>query len=494
LRALADLSSSTETAYVNALTSMAELRARRLMSDGLGPDEAIGQAEGELRSQLGLVEPEGIGPGTSLNLLGEDTDANAYLVALSCVLAQAAICAGGPVDAGLQELVNGVALDLESDGELDGALVDQLAQAEFRVDAALCVENLTTYLQSNGGSGEVADPNRALDWDGDGIANAVDDDADGDELTSPNDAIAGVAATSRGPGEIDIDFAFDAGGRVWWWAVSGNPSCSDPPSVPLPQESLGLVRAMIQIPELFVVDTTGALRSWSSWTAPPQIVPGVSDVQSIASRDEYYIPGRLIACDSEGRAWRMTSPPVQMTTAAPVVAVTVGAALSPGHSLDPVFLADDGTVLVLQCQDWGTVACGQGANESYVPLPGVPGVVAIASGVAGTAMLGASGQVWTLPVRDEASTHAPNLPTAYQVDGLPFSTSIAVPTDPVGLAVADNGTLWQWQFPSGPAEQVEGASGIAELAGGRFAIMQDGTLAAIDLNSETVLTPIHILR
>ena len=58
--------------------------------------------------------------GIELNILGGDTDANAYLLAVSAVVAQAGGDQGRPgagsVNATIQELLNTTAADLADDG------------------------------------------------------------------------------------------------------------------------------------------------------------------------------------------------------------------------------------------------------------------------------------------------------------------------------------------------------------------------------------------
>jgi hypothetical protein len=82
--------------------------ARTPMAQRKQLTDAAREAESELRSELGLFAPT-TASGTSLNITGADDANNAYLLRLSCVLAQAAASAASTpseVDAKLQQPLN----------------------------------------------------------------------------------------------------------------------------------------------------------------------------------------------------------------------------------------------------------------------------------------------------------------------------------------------------------------------------------------------------
>jgi len=204
LRAFARVDASgTQEIYVNLVTHLTYNRVQRLLTDPAALDpahrtgddfvDAIAQAERELRAAL-AVGPSGFDPavsGTAMNILGDPASAaNAYLLTVSAVIAQAAAirAEGGPVDAPLQEVVNTVALDLADDGQLgDAALADLIQQAEATVDARAVVAALEARLRLLG----VADPvvpdvDAVLDSNNDGVANAVDHFPCGDGAPHPD--------------------------------------------------------------------------------------------------------------------------------------------------------------------------------------------------------------------------------------------------------------------------------------------------------------------
>jgi hypothetical protein len=112
-----------------------------------------------------------------MNLLGGDSDPNAYLFALSAVVAAAGkekAGVGGTVDASTQELINTTAADLADDGKLSTSLVKQFTDAQHGLDPDLVMDQLRTRLSGLGSSATVPDLNRFLDGDGDGVVNASD--------------------------------------------------------------------------------------------------------------------------------------------------------------------------------------------------------------------------------------------------------------------------------------------------------------------------------
>lgn len=165
----------TQTAYVNMLTHLTTQRIMRLVREGTAFADAVRQAETELRTELGITVPAFVPAvaGTAMNVAGGDDDNNAYLLAVSSVLTQVAYSRGGSIDANLQELLNGAAMDLE-DGHLDSGLRGSVAEAMRALDVTRIANLLAARLSQTGSTASVPDMNRVLDQDGDGLANAHD--------------------------------------------------------------------------------------------------------------------------------------------------------------------------------------------------------------------------------------------------------------------------------------------------------------------------------
>ncbi len=180
LRAFYTLKSEgTQDAYINMVTHLAYDRIKNLAKTGTALADATKQAENELRLELGLgsasFDPGK--PGTELNLLGGDNDANAYLFGVSSVIAQAALIRAGSatgIDAKLQEILNSTSLDLSDDGKLSPSLKMEFKAAQGVLD----IDGVTSLFQGRltalGSTATVPDLNRIIDTDGDGIPNAKD--------------------------------------------------------------------------------------------------------------------------------------------------------------------------------------------------------------------------------------------------------------------------------------------------------------------------------
>ncbi|AKU93110.1 Kelch repeat-containing protein [Vulgatibacter incomptus] len=157
----------SQAAYLNLLTHLSYDRVRALVAGGTAINGAIAQAEGELRRALaiGPSDFEPAIPGAAMNLLGGESDENAYLLAVSAVLAQAAVdLAGpqGPVDASLQELLNSLSRDLEDDGEFTAEHAQLIREAAARVDPELVRAKLQERLRASGSSAVAPDFARML--------------------------------------------------------------------------------------------------------------------------------------------------------------------------------------------------------------------------------------------------------------------------------------------------------------------------------------------
>ena len=167
-----------QSANINIITHLSYRRVRTLLFTGANFSTATSRAERELRAALG-VGPSDFDPsiaGVGMNILGGDSDANAYLLAVSAVLARAAMERGGAIDSALQELVNGISDDLEADGELDAETILELRRAEEALDPDVVMTLLADHLIVLRSSATVPDIRRIIDRDDDGVVNALDCD------------------------------------------------------------------------------------------------------------------------------------------------------------------------------------------------------------------------------------------------------------------------------------------------------------------------------
>ncbi|AUX38996.1 uncharacterized protein SOCE26_003780 [Sorangium cellulosum] len=180
LRALYDVDrAGTQQVNVNLVTHLSHSRALRLLRQGLPLREAVAQAEGELRSALAIggaaFDPGA--PGHALSPLGEDTDGNAYLLAVSAVLLQYAsfgTTPPGPPDATVTLTINRIAADLADDGLLDPRLRAALKDVERQINGDLVSDRTTHELHELGASVTAPRAGRLLDTDGDGVPNGRD--------------------------------------------------------------------------------------------------------------------------------------------------------------------------------------------------------------------------------------------------------------------------------------------------------------------------------
>lgn len=189
LRALYDARDRTDAAHVNLVTHLTHRRALNLMAtDGLAIDAALDQAESELVAELGLG-PAGFSlddVGTSVDPTGGDVINNAYGLALSAVMMQAATTgaeqAMGPLDAELQRLLNSVEQDLADDGVLNAEAIDvptQLREAEdilpfIRVEEQVMARVASVDPTRDLAAEPIPDMGAILDSDRDGIVNSND--------------------------------------------------------------------------------------------------------------------------------------------------------------------------------------------------------------------------------------------------------------------------------------------------------------------------------
>lgn len=163
--------------YVNLLTHLTAGRVRALVTGGTVFGDAVAQAESEIVRELAISTASYV-PGRqaiAMNVLGGDDDDNAYLLAVSAVLAQAGVQrAPGSADAELQALINGIAADLAPDGSIEASTRAVVAEAALALDLARMVSDFEARLAAIGSSAELPDVERVFDQDGDGLTNAVD--------------------------------------------------------------------------------------------------------------------------------------------------------------------------------------------------------------------------------------------------------------------------------------------------------------------------------
>ncbi len=233
----------TNPILVNTITHLSYDRILTLHSQGQPFANAIATAEQELQVALGigLAELDIVEPGTSLDILGGDTPANAYLFAVSSVLAQGGVIqAGGldgTIDAHLQALMNQISLEMADDGQIDAQLRAKVDAAELALDTAAVEVALAAWLAELGSNAEVPDLDAVLDQDGDlllnindncaRVANPEQDDLDIDgvgdvcdncpDFSSPDqtdadqDGVGDVCDVECGDSEVDVDEECDDG-------------------------------------------------------------------------------------------------------------------------------------------------------------------------------------------------------------------------------------------------------------------------------------------
>ncbi len=160
-----------QQAYLNLVTHLTYLRVRRLVLQNNSFAAAVAQAEKELRTALAITLPdfEPGSAGISMNILGGDTPANEYLLAVGSVL----IGASGS-DAALQELANTLATNLEYAGVVSNSNKAKIAAGAVAFDSKAVMANLKMRLDDLGSNAAVPDMDKILDQDGDKLVNAKD--------------------------------------------------------------------------------------------------------------------------------------------------------------------------------------------------------------------------------------------------------------------------------------------------------------------------------
>ena len=228
LSSIVEINGNNELHNTNLLTTLTGLRIQALMNDGMTIQTAISTAESELLAALSPLLPNLNSPSRFAGSLlisrrqqNSDLDSNAYLLALSSVfdqLAQSRALANNDSAAvNMSLLIESVANDLAINGELTNSTVmnelinamtelnpDQVLLNLFRLDSELestanasdlnACEVLLGELTCADDSGQnqnitsiIANLNKFLDSDRDGIVNSLDTDDDNDGILDIED-------------------------------------------------------------------------------------------------------------------------------------------------------------------------------------------------------------------------------------------------------------------------------------------------------------------
>jgi cysteine-rich repeat protein len=239
---------------VNTITHLSYDRVRTLHGQGQTFANAIVTAEQELQVALGigLAELDINTPGTSLDILGGDTPANAYLFAVSSVLAQGGVnLAGGldgSIDANLQGLMNRISFDLADNGQIDAELRATIDAAELALHTPAVEAALGAWLEELGSGAEVPDLDAVLDQDNDLLLNIndncdtvvnvdqIDLDVDGagdacdnclglinaDQADTDGDGVGDACDVECGDGELDDGEQCDDGNQLYGDGCNAN--------------------------------------------------------------------------------------------------------------------------------------------------------------------------------------------------------------------------------------------------------------------------------
>jgi hypothetical protein len=496
LRALGDFTTpGSQSVYVNAVTQMSYRRAKKLIADGVPFADAVQQAEQELRDTFGLPQRSALGSGTAMNLLGGDTDDNAYLLAVSCVLAQAAENekGNGSVDAKLSEIISKIALDLEPDSMLDASLSAILDDARQGLDGWACMANMQKRLTETGSSATVPTIFKALDFDEDGIVDVDDPDADGDGVLAADDEVLQIAG----------QLAFDAGGQLWQWDTPTNTHARVRASFG-PAGVKAATRGTSQAGPS-VVKGDGTVWLVPSGGGAPIQVSGLDQVVSLATGNFPGYGGQfadVAAVKSDGTVWtfhsnNLNDPPFQTawTEIATIADATPGVS-GYSHSV----IKGDGTAWY-QCTPY----------SPFVQIAAIAKAKAVghyADHYAGIWelgwVLGSDGKLWVWYVNTDTCdpssfTIAEATSNVVSIATIPFYQQDPNAPELYGNVVKADGTLWKldatyngtFTFAS---QQVPGVANAVTLSDdGNAVVTADGSLLARIFKS-TEYTPVHFPR
>ncbi len=247
LRAFYDVTTSgSQSAYVNIVTHLTHERIKTLLAASPPPalSDAVTQAETELRAALGIGGPNfnPMASGIEMNVAGGDNDANAYLFAVSAILAEIAKeqAGTGSVDAQLQQLINTISSSFAGTGQVSTSLQQQIASlqeaanplnaAPPTIDPQALMDQLGMRLSQIGSTATVPDLNRVWDTDGDGVPNATDNCPfiyNPDQ--SPVNGICRftIASYPNNGAAALADFNGDGSLDILGWTVAGNNNAPD---------------------------------------------------------------------------------------------------------------------------------------------------------------------------------------------------------------------------------------------------------------------------
>lgn len=175
LQGLMPLAGGQVEGWINVLTHLQAERAIVLVEGGASFPDALAQSAQETVNalQIGAGVVPGV-PFTELAILGDGSIDDAYLLAVSAVLLEAARRTPGPPSAAVQQLLNNLSAELADDGTLAPERIAQLDAAERFLDSGAVLANLTDWATTIGASWVVPDLDAVIDNDQDGIANAFD--------------------------------------------------------------------------------------------------------------------------------------------------------------------------------------------------------------------------------------------------------------------------------------------------------------------------------
>lgn len=173
-----------QSAYVNILTHLAYGRVKQLLQEtgnagaSTIPASVIAQAEAELMEALTIGGP-GFDPQASyleMNIVGGDSDADAYAFAVSTILTEVARrnAAGGSLEAALQELLNTTSQAFAEDGTIGNELVSTIQTVQQELDPVHVMTLLRKRLAQIGSNATVPNLHRVWDGDGDGVPDLTD--------------------------------------------------------------------------------------------------------------------------------------------------------------------------------------------------------------------------------------------------------------------------------------------------------------------------------
>lgn len=175
LQGVADLPGGPIEVWINVLTHLQTDRALALVADGATIPDALGQAAQECVAALRVgAGPPLLTPFSELAILGDGALDDAYLLAVSAVLLQAAHDSPQPEVAALALLVNTISADIADDGLISPGLQVSLDEAERHVDVDGVLNNLATWAATTGATWNPPDLHAIIDSDQDGVANAID--------------------------------------------------------------------------------------------------------------------------------------------------------------------------------------------------------------------------------------------------------------------------------------------------------------------------------